>query len=98
VTESSPSAASDRTLSPVCISFDHQALTAVILQRHRDVGTFRLRSIGTGWDFEAPTRIYWKYRTYLPCRRIPLVGNRRGSDAKAGKYGTGWCREEKYLR
>jgi hypothetical protein len=28
-----------------------QAFTAVILQRHRDVGT-ALYSIGTGWDFE----------------------------------------------
>jgi hypothetical protein len=37
-----------------------QAFTAVILQRHRDVGTC-LHSIGTGWDFEALTRIYWKY-------------------------------------
>jgi hypothetical protein len=62
VTESSPSAASDRTcLQSVFLTPDiTQALTAVILQRHRDVGTFRLHSIGTGWDFEARTRIYWK--------------------------------------
>jgi hypothetical protein len=68
---SSPSAASDRTLSPVYFLTPDitQAFTAVILQRHRDVGTFRalywnrLGFRGAG--------IYYCLG-YLPCS--PLVG------------------------